>query len=144
MTRVADLLRSKGSVVHCVDACTTVLDAVRVMNERHVGSVLVTSNNQVVGILTERDLLTRVLAHERDPRSTIVEDVMTRYLIWARDDSSVDDLRSIMRERRIRHIPVRDEAGNLRGMISQGDLNAYESESLAATVTSLEEYLTRV
>jgi len=144
MTTVGDILRGKGAYVHTVDEGATILVAVRVMNDRRVGSVVVTKpDGEVVGILTERDLLTRVLARELDPRTTLVHDVMTRDVYWCTPDTPLDELRQHIRERRIRHVPVRDMLGELRGMVSIGDLNAYETASLCCTVSSLEAYISR-
>lgn len=144
MASVADLLNRKGRGVVSIAAGATVLDATRVMNEHRIGSVVVRSpEGGVAGILTERDLLTRVLAAERDPKRTLVRDVMTREVDCCGSGARVDEVRRLFRERRIRHVPVVDGDGKVIGLVSIGDVNAMESEVLAATVVSLEEYITR-
>jgi CBS domain-containing protein len=144
MTTIAEILRTKGGQTHEVPAAATVLEAVRVMNVHRIGSVLCTGpGGEIVGILTERDLLTRVLAHERDPRTTLVRSVMTPDIVWCTPATPLDEARAMMRERRIRHIPVRDERGVPCGMVSIGDLNAHETAALTYTVATLEEYIAR-
>lgn len=143
MTYVADILRRKGSAVHSISPDATVLEATQAMNDHRIGCLVVTQGGALRGILTERDLLTRVLAIELDPRVTLVRDIMTREIVVCREDASIDDVRIAMHDRRIRHIPVKDEAGNLAGLISIGDLNALRTDELAATVETLEMYISR-
>jgi CBS domain-containing protein len=143
MTTVSEILRDKGHVVHTVAADATIADAVKVMNDQHIGAVVVTQGSDVVGILTERDLLTRVLARQKDPQSTLVRDTMTRDVFWCSPETPLDDLRQQVRARRIRHVPVREVSGQLCGMVSIGDLNAFQTACLSGTVTYLEEYIAR-
>lgn len=143
MTTVAEILAQKPGRTYAVAPTNTVLEATNVMNEARIGSVLVVERGRVVGILTERDLLTRVLVEERDPRSSRVCDVMTRDVYFCTPATPIDHLRAVMRERRIRHIPVRDEHDALVGLVSIGDLNAFESQVMSATITTLNEYITR-
>jgi len=145
MTTVSDILARKSGKTHCVSPRATVLEATHVMNDARIGSVLVVEGEwrRVVGILTERDLLTRVLAEERDPRTTRVSEVMTQDVRFCTPATPVEELRAVMREQRIRHIPVRDDDGKLCGLISIGDLNAFESDVAACTLASLTEYITR-
>ena len=78
--RVRDVLRGKGEDVYSVAPLATVIDAVNVMNDHHVGSVLVMENGYPIGIFSERDVLVRVVAAQRDPRQTLIRDVMTSRL----------------------------------------------------------------
>lgn len=145
MTTVSDILARKSGKTHCVSPRATVLEATRIMNDARIGSVLVIEGEwrRIVGILTERDLLTRVITAERDPSTTLVSDVMTTDVLFCTPSTTIDDLRSVMREKRIRHVPVREDDGSLVGLVSIGDLNAFESESAACTLASLTDYITR-
>lgn len=143
MTHVADILRLKGTTVHSISPDATVLEATQAMNDHRIGCLVVTQGGALRGILTERDLLTRVLAVERDPRQTLVRDVMTREIVVCREDATLGDVQVAMHDQRIRHIPVKDDAGNLAGLISIGDLNALRTDELAATVETLEMYISR-
>jgi CBS domain-containing protein len=111
------------------------------MNGRKVGSLLVMEGQSVLGIVTERDLLERVLAARRDPAHTTVEQVMTAEVLCCRPETSIEDARTVMKERRLRHLPVVDENGELHGLISIGDLNAFEAHGKEATIHVLTEYI---
>lgn len=144
MPTVADLIKAKGSQVFTVDELATVLDAAREMNAKRVGALVVTrgGGGQVAGIFTERDILTRVVAGERDPKTTRVRDTMTPDPIICALNTDLDQVRAVIREKRVRHIPV-VERGELRGMVSIGDLNQIEARILAETIVYLEQYAVR-
>lgn len=143
MATVADIIANKLADVVTVDGRSTVLEATKLMNRMHIGSVLVPGEDgSIAGILTERDLLTRIVAAERDPATTLVRDVMTREVVCCDRGTSVEELRELFRSRRIRHLPVRDHAG-VCAMVSIGDINAWDADQLAATVTSLTAYITQ-
>jgi CBS domain-containing protein len=122
----------------------SVLDAAKVMNTHKIGSVVVLSRDggSVAGILTERDVLTRVVAQVRDPRTTNARDVMSSPVQACCPTTHLDEVREIMRARRIRHVPVLD-GDKLCGMVSIGDLNAFQTRSLTSTVETLEAYIAR-
>lgn len=142
MPTVADLIKSKGSQVFTVDELSTVLDAAREMNAKRVGALVVTRAGKVAGIFTERDILTRIVAGERDPKTTRVRDTMTPDPIVCSLNTDLDQVRAVIREKRVRHIPV-VERGELRGLISIGDLNQIEARILAETIVYLEQYAVR-
>jgi CBS domain-containing protein len=105
-----------------------------------VGSLMVLDGDRVVGIITERDLLQRVLAEQRDAGKTPVEDVMTTEILCCQLHTTIDEARSVMKDRRVRHLPVVDDEG-LHGVISIGDLNAYEAHSQEVTIHVMTEYI---
>ena len=141
MPTAGALLDRKGREVATIRPEHSVLEAARVMNDKRIGSlVVVDGRGRVVGILSERDILTRVVAMGRSPERTSVRTVMTEDVIVCDEDTALDELRAIMRQRRIRHIPIVDH-DILTGMISIGDLNAETREALHATITTLEGYI---
>lgn len=142
MYTVAELLKSKGTEVHTIEPGRSVLKAARLMNLHRIGSLVVTDGQRIVGIITERDILTRVVARERPPSTTPVLEVMTADVLTCEPSTSLSDLRTLMHQRRIRHIPVLDDAGRLAGMVSIGDLNAAEARNLSHTIHYLEAYIT--
>ena len=91
-------------------------------------------------MFTERDVLTRVVAEKRSATKTRVGEVMTTPVIACPPSARADELRSIMREKRIRHLPIVAD-GRLVGLISIGDLNMSETRTLEATVSYLEQYM---
>jgi len=141
MQKARDLLALKDQRVITIEIESTVLDAVRRMNDHKVGAVVVTRDGAVAGIFTERDVLRRVVAAQRDPAHTEVADVMTGKVICCNADTSVDEIRSIMADQRIRHLPVVDRAGQLVGMLSIGDLNAAAIKNGQVQIQYMEEYL---
>lgn len=142
---VSQLLAKKQDAgtrtVSTVSPGTTVLDAARVMNDEHIGSLVVAgADGGIMGIITERDFLRRVIAAGKSPAETPVEDVMTRDVLTCGPETALGEIRVTMRERRIRHMPVVGECG-LVGMISIGDLNFAESQRLNEHVEHLETYI---
>jgi CBS domain-containing protein len=117
-----------------------VANAARVMAERHVGAVPVLDGERLVGVFSERDILTRVVAEERDPRVTLVGDVMTSHLVVARVDESYDTCLSRMQQAHVRHLIVLDD-GRLAGMLSVRDLLAADIDDKQEAITLLNAYV---
>ena len=141
MPRVGELLERKGPHVWTTGPAATVLQAALMMNEHRIGSLVVVEGARVVGILTERDVLQRVVAGRRDPQTTRVADVMTTEVVCCSPETTVDEARGAMRDRRIRHLPVADADGRLLGLISIGDLNAQLQAAQEQTLFLLHEYI---
>jgi CBS domain-containing protein len=141
MPIVQDVLSVKGEQVHSVSPTTRVLDAIQKMNQHKIGAVLVMHEGQVVGVFTERDVLRRVVGEQRQPAETTVAEVMTENVICCQLTTDLDDISTIMKQKKIRHIPVCDEGGKLHGMVSIGDLNAYHASNQEAQIHFLSEYI---
>ena len=141
MASALDILTQKGRNVLSISPAATVLKAAQYMNEFKVGCLLVLHDDRLVGLLSERDILTRVVALRRDPATTAVEDVMTTDLVCCREQTELDEARGVMKNRRIRHLPVVSEEGTLIGLISIGDLNAFQSTTQEKTIHMLHEYI---
>ncbi|MDX2200171.1 MAG: CBS domain-containing protein [Phycisphaerae bacterium] len=141
MHTVRDILAQKPqrSVVS-ISENAAVVDAARLMNEHHVGSLVVTRGERVIGIFTERDILTRVVAPERAPAAVRVADVMTAPVACCALSTTRDECRSAMRHKRVRHLPVVED-DQLVGMISIGDLLADAEAEQAETIRWLHDYL---
>ena len=139
-TKVHDVLRRKGEDVYTVGPLATVIDAVNAMNDHHIGSVLVVEAGHPVGIFSERDVLVRVVAAHRDPRKTLVREVMTTRLYTASLNDSLLDVMRLMTERRCRHVPVMSDE-RLVGLISIGDLTKATQYNLRQEVRELSSYI---
>lgn len=139
-TRVRDILRRKGEDVYTVGPLATVIDAVNTMNDHHIGSVLVCEAGFPVGIFSERDVLVRVVAAHRDPRQTLVRDVMTTRLYTASPDDKLLEVMQLMTERRCRHVPVMED-DVLVGLVSIGDLTKATQYNLHHEVRELSNYI---
>lgn len=139
-TTVQDILDRKGHKVVHIDADANVLDAAELMNQNRIGGLVVTRGEKVVGIFTERDILCRVVAAGRDPAQTRVYDVMTAPVAVCAPDTTRAECRAVMRDRRIRHLPVvQDE--QLVGIVSIGDILADAEAEQQQTIRYLHEYL---
>ena len=122
---------------HTISSDATLQDAAREMQSDDIGAVLVTDNGDVAGILTDRDIVVRAVAEGRDPSSTKVADVATRDVKALSPDSSVEDAIRIVREQNVRRIPVVDENGQPKGIVSIGDLAVErDSDSALADISS--------
>jgi CBS domain-containing protein len=141
MPCIQDILANKGSQIHTVPPNATVLEATQLMNDRRIGALVVMDGARVAGIFTERDVLRRVVARECPPAATLVRDAMTCEVVCATPDMDLDEASTIMRDRRIRHLPVCDPHGSLLGLISIGDLNAIHATTQEAQITFLNDYV---
>ena len=139
-TRIRDILLRKGEEVYSVGPLATVIDAVNTMNDQHVGSVLVCEGGFPVGVFSERDVLVRVVAAHRDPRQTLVRDVMTTRLYTASPDDTLLEVMRLMTDRRCRHVPVM-EGELLIGLVSIGDLTKATQYNLRQEVRELSTYI---
>jgi CBS domain-containing protein len=140
MANAREILGRKGGDVITVDGGATVVDAARLMNDHHIGSLVVLVDGRLAGIFTERDVMRRVVAEGRSPETTSVSDVMTRSVACAAPETAYTELCEVMRERRIRHLPVID-GDDVIGMISIGDLNRAEHHEQERTIRYLEQYI---
>ncbi len=141
MATVSDILAIKGAEVRAVGPEETVYEAAVKMNENKIGSLAVMQEGRLCGIITERDILQRVVADRRDPATTTVGEVMTTDLVCCRSHTPLEEARGVMKNRRIRHLPVVDDQGQLRGMVSIGDLNAHQATTQERTIHLLHEYI---
>jgi len=142
MPSVMDILADKGTDVYSISPTATVLEATIAMNSKKIGALVVKdASGRVMGIFTERDVLRRVIAEEKAPRAVRVGDVMTRDVVCCPPEADIDEASRIMRDRRVRHLPVCDGDGTLLGVISIGDLNAYHASTQEAQIHFLNEYV---
>src|SRR5689334_13726703 len=117
---VANVLEEKSERVATVVAQTSIGEAIALMNARRIGSVVVMDGERLVGIFTERDVLTRVVPQQLDPRRTPVGEVMSREPITISPSRTVQEAMVIMTNSRHRHLPV-VQGGKLIGLVSIGD-----------------------
>lgn len=140
MQTVGDLLKQKGRDVFHVAPTATVLEAAALMSERNVGAVLVCSNGQIAGILSERDCVRRVMLQRKSPLETRVAEVMTSPIKSVSTNNTVDECMQLMTDRRIRHLPV-VEGSRLVGIISMGDVMKAELTEQENVISGLESYI---
>ncbi|MEO9255143.1 MAG: CBS domain-containing protein [Tepidiformaceae bacterium] len=138
---VADLLLEKGGQVYTVSKRASVREAVREMNQKGVGSLLVVDDGRPVGIFTERDVLRRVVDVDRDPVFTLVVEVMTPDPRTAAPSMRIDEAIELMTKNRVRHLPVVDE-GQLLGLVSIGDVLHWAMIQQQDHIDHMTDYIT--
>ena len=139
-TSIATLLEQKGGTTHTVPHTVTVAEAVREMNRHKIGSVLVMNGLSLVGIFTERDVLTRVVGGERDPLTTPVTAVMTAEIVTVNPENTVDEVMGLFKDKGCRHLPVM-VGGRLHGLISIGDVSRWVASMHRAEAETLRQYI---
>ena len=125
LSKISDVLKDKNSPTHTVSPDTSVFDAVGLMNEHKIGSLVAEEDGRVVGIFTERDVLVRVVGVDKNPHTTRVAEVMTRDPLCIKQSMSTKDVMAVATNKRCRHFPV-VENDRLVGLISIGDLVHWE------------------
>jgi CBS domain-containing protein len=118
---VQDILVKKGTAIYQIDPNATVFEAITEMSEKDVSALLVIRNNDLKGIISDKDYRNKVVLRGRTSRETLVSDIMTSRLITVNSRDPLENCMQIMTERKIRHLPVVDE-GKLSGIISIGDI----------------------
>ncbi|OHE87525.1 MAG: hypothetical protein A3G75_08690 [Verrucomicrobia bacterium RIFCSPLOWO2_12_FULL_64_8] len=140
-TSISTLLRRKGSTAFSVAPNVTVAEAVHEMNSHKVGSVLITDGGRLVGIFTERDVLTRVVPADIDPKKHAVAEVMTRDPLTIAPEATVQEVMDIFANRRFRHLPVIVD-GRVVGLISIGDVSRWVADTHRHEAEQLKQYIT--
>lgn len=141
MATANDVLRAKkaGGVITVAPECS-VRDACRVLMDRNVGALVVFDGSRYLGIFTERDVVKRVVAAGLDPDATSVSAVMTPKVVVVRPERELDEVEAIMKQERLRHVPVVGDGG-LLGIVSIGDVTAWHADDDHQKVEYLTEYL---
>src|SRR6185312_3233552 len=111
-----------------IGASASVVEAARMMREQDIGSLPITDDEKLVGMITDRDITTRVVAEAADPKLTSVEDVYSRDLISVAPDNDLEEAVRLMARHQVRRLPV-VENGRLVGIVAQADIALRESET---------------
>jgi CBS domain-containing protein len=137
---IAAVLRSKGSTVETIGADSRVFDAVRRLGEKRIGALPVVENGRIAGIMSERDVIYCLRDHGPEVLEWPVSQVMSSPAITASSDTDVLTALALMTQRRIRHLPV-VEGGEIRGIVSIGDLVKYRMERIEAEAEAMRAYI---
>lgn len=126
MLKVEDIMVED---VITVDSDASVMKAVKLMNKNEIGCLVVTRRGKAIGIITERDLLKRVIAKLRDPKKTKVRQIMTKPLIVGDPDMDLEEATKLMFDRKIKKLPV-IEGGRLIGLVSLTDIARFQPQMM--------------
>ena len=121
MTTVKHVLDQKGHHVHFIHPDASVFDALKMMAENNIGSLVVLEDGKLVGVITERLYAREIVLKGRTSPGTLVRDIMSTKVIYARPDQSVEECMAVMTAKAVRHLPVL-EGGRLVGIVSIGDM----------------------
>ena len=142
MLSVRQMLSEKGSAVVSITPDTSVFDALKIMNEKNIGAVLVMEDEKLVGIFSERDYARKVILAGRSSKTTKVKELMTCKVYCINPSRSIQDVMELMNEHRFRHVPVM-ESEKVIGVLSSGDVMRGVVAEQKNTIESLESYLLR-
>jgi CBS domain-containing protein len=140
MKNVRALLHDKPTQVYSLEANASVLAAIHMMAEQHIGSVLIMDNGRLQGIVTERDYARKVILLGRSSNATPLLDIMSSPVLTVKPTDTVNYCMTLMTERKIRHLPVQD-GGEVLGLISIGDLVKAVIEQQQLEISQLQSYI---
>ena len=139
-TKIQNILEEKGNEVISIQKKSTIDEIVTIMNDNHIGAIVVLDGEAVVGIVSERDLLRKFLAENKDPSTTTAGDIMTDRLVIATIGNTCEECIVTMTLHHIRHLPVYD-GKDLVGIISIGDLMKSLAKDRDSEVHYLQDYI---
>ena len=142
MKKVSDILARKptNKMTVTVSPSSSVLDALKIMAEKNIGSVMITENGQYLGIMTERDYSRKVILNGKSSTDTKVSDIMSDNLPRVSPQDSIDFCMELMSDKNIRYLPV-FENNKLMGIVSINDLVRETIRTHEETITNLKDYL---
>lgn len=140
MYTVKEILRDKGSLYFSVSSRESVFNALKLMAEKNVGSLLVMDEEKLVGILSERDYARKIILQSKSSRETPVGDLMTREMFYVSPDDTIEECMTLMTDRRVRHLPVL-ENNQVAGIISIGDVVKHIISEQQFTIQQLKKFI---
>jgi CBS domain-containing protein len=140
MITVKDILDEKGHTAWTIGPDAKVLEALELMAKKGLGALVVLENDEVVGIMSERDYARKIMLMGRQSQDTPVRDIMTREVYGVHDDTTAEECMALMTDKHIRHLPVCKE-GKLAGIISIGDVVKAVITDQKVKIENLENYI---
>lgn len=137
---IAQILKIKGSQVHSIAPGAKIIEALQTMADAGVGALVVQDQDQVVGIISERDHVRKVDLKGRSSQTGLVNEVMSEDICYVNPEVSVDEAMAIMTENRCRHLPVMEQ-GQLVGLVSIGDLVKASLDEKDFVIEQLKKYI---
>ncbi|WP_153109669.1 CBS domain-containing protein [Propionivibrio limicola] len=142
MKTLRQLIESKNKLPVAVSPLESVHRALEVLAMHDIGAVLVLDGERLVGIFSERDYARKVILQGKSSKQTTVAEVMTERVIYVPANATIEECMAIMTEKRIRHLPVIDDSGNLLGVVSIGDVVKETISQQQFIIGELERYIT--
>ena len=141
MKKVSNILTRKGSNVAAIDGSTTVLEALKLMSDKSIGSVVITEEGVYAGLLTERDYARKVVLHGKSSLQTQVREIMSTHFPKMTPENSVETCMHVMSESNIRYLPIFNKDDQLCGIISISDVVTETILENEETIEQLKTYI---
>ena len=140
MNTVGELLNKKGHDVLSIPPDTMVYGAILKMAKYEIGALLVMDNENIVGVISERDYARKIILQGRSSKTTKVSEIMTSKVVYAEPDNSIEHCMSLMTQKHIRHLPILRES-TIEGLVSIGDLVKEVISDQQQTIEMLRKYI---
>ena len=140
MKKVSNLIYHKGNTVTIIDGSKSVYDALEIMVQKNIGSLVVYENEQFVGVVTERDYAQKVIVKGKHSHNTLVSEIMQTTPASVKLDDTIERCMELMSDKHIRYLPVIAE-GHVVGLISMGDVVRYIIEDQKDTINHLQNFI---
>jgi len=142
MKTAAQILKSKpDQTLYAIAPEASVYDAVQLMAAKNIGALLVTEDEKIVGIISERDYARKIVLLGRSSKETVARDIMTTPVMYVRPDQTNEECMALMTDNRLRHLPVIDDDGRVAGIVSIGDLVKDIISEQKFIIEQLEHYI---
>ncbi|MDZ7897996.1 MAG: CBS domain-containing protein [Arcicella sp.] len=140
MKKVSNLIYHKGNTVTTIDGSKTVYDALEIMVQKNIGSLVVYKDNQFVGVVTERDYAQKVIVKGKHSHDTLVSEIMQATPASVKLDDTIEKCMELMSDKHVRYLPVVAE-GHVVGLVSMGDVVRYTIEDQIDTINHLQNFI---
>jgi CBS domain-containing protein len=140
---ISDILSHKGTNVWSISPEATVFEAIQIMADKNVGALLVTENEKLVGIVSERDYTRKVVLKGKSSRDTAVKEILSSQVIHVGPSHTVEECMRLMTDHHFRHLPVLD-GDRIAGIVSIGDLVNWIISAQQSAISQLQTYITGV
>ncbi len=140
MATVKQLLESKDNNVWSISPEITVFEGLQFMAEKNIGALLVTRDDKLIGIFSERDYARKVILKGKASKDTTIGELMTREVVYTTPEDSLDECMALMTAKRIRHLPILNN-GKLIGLLTLGDLVKQIMSNQEFKIQELEKYI---
>jgi signal-transduction protein with cAMP-binding, CBS, and nucleotidyltransferase domain len=140
MATVKQLLESKDNHIWSISPETTVFEGLQFMAEKNIGALMVTRDEKLIGIFSERDYARKVILKGKASKDTTIGELMTREVVYTTPEDSLDECMALMTAKRIRHLPILNN-GKLIGLLTLGDLVKQIMSNQEFKIQELEKYI---
>jgi len=140
MATVKQLLESKDNNVWSISPETTVFEGLQFMAEKNIGALLVTRDDKLIGIFSERDYARKVILKGKASKDTTIGELMTKEVVYTTPEDSLDECMALMTAKHIRHLPILNN-GKLIGLLTLGDLVKQIMSNQEFKIQELEKYI---